>query len=1090
MKYINGFIQIILILGGLSLSMDALAQQVEHLGWQINTQYDEREPILSPDGRTLYFWRRLSPENTAGVNDHGDIWFTIQLGSGDWAPAKRMGIPLNTPGHDFIWQVSEDGDTLWMTQVPQGPYGRRNPGLAYATRSSYGGWNRPVPGRIEGLVSSGNCKDYFLTPEKILLLPNQGGDTYGASDLYVAFPVKQGMWSRPINLGPVINSYGDEDAPFLGADGKTLFFNSNGHGGLGDHDVFMSTRLDDSWTNWSEPVNLGAPVNTPGYDFDFRLSPDKAYAYWGSETGTQGEGDIFRIRINSCEVDVYPEGDQALCQGDSLRLEAGFAFFPTVEYQWYKDGIPLPGEIYRSLLVKEEGSYSLERKMGTCQVRSSPKRITLRTVPEIALSTPADYLCEGDSVLLWSGRREGYTYQWQMNGLDIYEAKSPGHWATGPGTYSLRMSNGECSFETQPVTLEQIPSPEVYISGDILPTSASSLPKWLWTNHAPYQKGEISLHDIEADNRGNSYVLYLRNENGKTYEDLLKYYSEGPVSFQESISSMAQAGRRFLEIDPRGNAVVARSYPYLSKYSSSGKLLWEINQDIGQISGVSSDAVGNIYTYGRFQRAIKIGDEVLTPANRGSIFLAKHSPNGELIWVQDFPVGGVAPRFGNSIHVDNWGNVFIAGSFNGIANFRESVLRAPIRGESFFIAKFDTRGIFHWANPVTVQDNPGNTQDFYSDPYGKSYILLGSELMSFSSEGTERYNYNLEYSFVPNRMRMVAQDDQVYIMGFAEKERMYFVQMVSSEGRLFTLWEGGKGEKGYPNQHVLGISPENEILVSGLSSGGELPSDPLSPGRNSRFFTSKFGRPKVRPVSKPLSLCDVSPIYLLSGEVKGVQYEWLKDGIAIQSGASNMLEVSEPGNYQVKLRGGSCENVSAVQQVVLDCEDGPYLPPSLPPVVAQTETRSEPEPLVEEVEPEPPVDPFEKDVPELERSSVGAPVMLNNRKVVSQGGVEIRNTTVTLSLWDHEVFDQDTVSLNINGEWVLEDYCLLPEKKELTYTFDRNNPNNFIILYAKNLGLKPPNTASLMIDDGVRKRTLRLRSTLEDCGTLEIKFNE
>ena len=293
------------LLGCILFPLLGMGQQVEHLGWQVNTPYDEREPILSPDGKTLYFWRRLAPDNTAGVNDHGDIWFTIQLGSGKWAPAQRMGIPLNSPGHDFVWQVSPTNDTLWMTQVPQG---RRNPGMAYATRSRYGGWNRPVPVAIQGLMSMGNCKDYFLTPEKILLLPNQGPDTHGASDLYVSFPLGNNQWSEPMNLGPVVNSFGDEDAPFLSEDGRTLFFNSNGHGGFGDHDVFMSQRLDDSWTNWSTPVNLGEPVNTPGYDFDFRLSPDRTYAYWASESETNGYGDIFRIRLNNCELNIFSRG--------------------------------------------------------------------------------------------------------------------------------------------------------------------------------------------------------------------------------------------------------------------------------------------------------------------------------------------------------------------------------------------------------------------------------------------------------------------------------------------------------------------------------------------------------------------------------------------------------------------------------------------------------------------------------------------------------------------------------------------------------------------------------------------------------------
>ncbi len=199
-----------------------IAQKVEHLGWQVNTPFDEREPILSPDGKTLYFWRRLSPDNTAGINDHGDIWYSMQFGSsGQWAPAQRMGIPLNSPGHDFIWQVSPSHDTLWMTQLGQG---RRGPGMAFATRSRYGGWNRPEQVTIEGLVSMGNCKDYFLTPDKILLLPNQGPDTHGASDIYVSFPLGPKQWSRPMNLGPVVNSFGDEDAPFLSKDGKDAIF--------------------------------------------------------------------------------------------------------------------------------------------------------------------------------------------------------------------------------------------------------------------------------------------------------------------------------------------------------------------------------------------------------------------------------------------------------------------------------------------------------------------------------------------------------------------------------------------------------------------------------------------------------------------------------------------------------------------------------------------------------------------------------------------------------------------------------------------------------------------------------------------------
>ena len=174
--------------------------------------------------------------------------------------------------------------------------------------------------------------------------------------------------------------------------------------------------------------------------------------------------------------------------------------------------------------------------------------------------------------------------------------------------------------------------------------------------------------------------------------------------------------------------------------------------------------------------------------------------------------------------------------------------------------------------------------------------------------------------------------------------------MVSTQGRMFSLWEGGKGEKGYPDQHVMAISPKQEVLISGLSSGADLPSDPLNPVRNSRFFTSKFGRPKVRPVSKALSLCEISPLYLLADEIRGVQYQWLKDGNPIKLGRSNMLEVSEPGNYQVRILGGSCENISGIQQVVLDCDQPVAIPTEEPivqaPPMVQEDSRQEPEPEV------------------------------------------------------------------------------------------------------------------------------------------------
>jgi OOP family OmpA-OmpF porin len=94
----------------------------------------------------------------------------------------------------------------------------------------------------------------------------EGDPTYGSRDLYVSFLLKDGRWSEPLNLGEDINTALEETSPFLAADDKTLYFSSDGFTGYGKHDIFMSRRLDESWTRWSTPENLGPQINSPEDD--------------------------------------------------------------------------------------------------------------------------------------------------------------------------------------------------------------------------------------------------------------------------------------------------------------------------------------------------------------------------------------------------------------------------------------------------------------------------------------------------------------------------------------------------------------------------------------------------------------------------------------------------------------------------------------------------------------------------------------------------------------------------------------------------------------------------------------------------------
>ena len=131
--------------------------------------------------------------------------------------------------------------------------------------------------------------------------------TLGVDDIYVS--IKQdGKWTEPKNLGSTINTQFQELSPSLSDDNTTLFFSSNGRKGNGSFDIYSTTRLDDTWTNWSAPVNLGPKVNTEGRELFYRVYPARGYALFTTTTSSDGYGDV---RIGAPD-DVFPSGDTVI----------------------------------------------------------------------------------------------------------------------------------------------------------------------------------------------------------------------------------------------------------------------------------------------------------------------------------------------------------------------------------------------------------------------------------------------------------------------------------------------------------------------------------------------------------------------------------------------------------------------------------------------------------------------------------------------------------------------------------------------------------------------------------------------------------
>ncbi len=284
----------IAFVGGSVLAQDRENVVLENLGTNVNSPYDEVGPVISPDGKTLYFDRPNHPENYGD----DDIWFSTLQADGTWSRGKNIGPPLNNADNNFVCSVTPDGNTLLLGNV-YNPDGTMGPGVSIVRRTR-SGWGKPEALKIKDYYSISSTANYRLGNDgRTLLMAIQRNDSYGQMDLYVSFLQRDGEWSVPMNLGPDVNTPEFDRTPFLAADGVTLYFSSDGHGGFGSSDIFVTRRLDSTWQRWSKPENLGRPINTEGWDGFFTVPAAGDYAYLVSSQNSHGSADIFRVKLNA-----------------------------------------------------------------------------------------------------------------------------------------------------------------------------------------------------------------------------------------------------------------------------------------------------------------------------------------------------------------------------------------------------------------------------------------------------------------------------------------------------------------------------------------------------------------------------------------------------------------------------------------------------------------------------------------------------------------------------------------------------------------------------------------------------------------------
>jgi outer membrane protein OmpA-like peptidoglycan-associated protein len=266
----------------------------ENLGKGVNSKTGEVAPVITPDGKTLYF-TRLGHDLNKGKNKAQDVWFSKVQTDGTWGESENINEPINTAENNAVTTISADGKSIYVLNIYM-PDGTLRQGLSVSKRNKLG-WELPKEVKISDYYNKEKVVEFSLAPNgKVLVMSCERMDSFGSRDLYVSFLTNE-LWSKPLNMGVNINTAEDEGSPFIAADSKTLYLSTAGFPGYGKNDIFLTKRLDSTWTNWSEPENIGDLINTSKWDGYFTIPASGEHAYFSSDELSIGKEDIFRIKL-------------------------------------------------------------------------------------------------------------------------------------------------------------------------------------------------------------------------------------------------------------------------------------------------------------------------------------------------------------------------------------------------------------------------------------------------------------------------------------------------------------------------------------------------------------------------------------------------------------------------------------------------------------------------------------------------------------------------------------------------------------------------------------------------------------------------
>lgn len=264
----------------------------KNMGDGINSPVSEYFPTVTIDGKEFVFTRR--------VNNRNEDFYGARLDSNGWASAKPLEGNINTPRNEGAQNISQDGKWMIFTgcNFPNG-YGSCDLYISYLTEQ---GWSTPE--NMGPLINTPSWESApSLSPDKqdLYFVSSRPGGL-GGSDIYVSHRLPNGRWGVPENLGPPVNTSGDESHPFIHADNQSLYFTSTGHTGYGGSDLFVTRKGPRG--SWSNAQNLGYPINTIEDEGSLVVTADGVTAYYASDrSDSRGGLDLYTFELRK---DIRP----------------------------------------------------------------------------------------------------------------------------------------------------------------------------------------------------------------------------------------------------------------------------------------------------------------------------------------------------------------------------------------------------------------------------------------------------------------------------------------------------------------------------------------------------------------------------------------------------------------------------------------------------------------------------------------------------------------------------------------------------------------------------------------------------------------